>query len=655
MLKIKQSTILFITLLVFVLFDTYLNKHTFPLTEGWWETYSWLEENSKLYVDYNLALPPLYINLISLIRSWTGENFYTIRTAFIGLKLIEMLGVYGLLKILTKDYKSCIFGLIVSETLIVIFNPVYLLKDYHTLVSILVTYAIYSNFNALLTKNYTRKIFFIISGILLSCLVLTKQNIAALTILAFIILNIHAFINKKTTLNEIIVQASSSLISLYIYSNINGWDWTKSYLSNDSKGGLVTILSRFITDTTSIKIYVTSLVISALILNYRLIDKKLKNALTTFKHEKTILLCLFLSTFVFFRELTIPLALGWPIVRFILSKSTQALFVLPFDVLIVTYALSFAGTLTAGYNFVSMQIPIAICYAEIYNYFKTSKKHFLYIFISTLIFVTSEFTMEKIFSSSYNWWGYAISPGSLSTYDTKFEQLKDIKVDKNTSLIFDAIYNTGNSLEKNQQIFAYPNIPIIYKLLDKKPPVSYPVQWFDVLPSGKAEEIIRTLNTKKPDLIYWLKPTKYVYNGHAELRKLPSGMSKIDKVLIQNINDNTYSVIFDHAFTDNFQTMDSFVNEITEPVSVSYNCSKCDLTILRKYVQEEKIIDYSFSEKYISKSNNAEFIVKENQFQIIDITFKNNIAMDYFENSIDKFDFKRSNEELFRFLILKKN
>ena len=50
-----------------------LNLNVFPITEGWWETYAWLSKSQKMYVDFNLAFPPLYTNIISHILTYTDK------------------------------------------------------------------------------------------------------------------------------------------------------------------------------------------------------------------------------------------------------------------------------------------------------------------------------------------------------------------------------------------------------------------------------------------------------------------------------------------------------------------------------------------------------------------------------------------------------
>ena len=53
-----------------------LNLKVFPLTEGWWETYAWLSKSAEMYVDFYLALPPLYTNFLSLILEYTKKIIY---------------------------------------------------------------------------------------------------------------------------------------------------------------------------------------------------------------------------------------------------------------------------------------------------------------------------------------------------------------------------------------------------------------------------------------------------------------------------------------------------------------------------------------------------------------------------------------------------
>ena len=635
MKRLSHNIILLLTITLFIIFDFILNKYTFPLTEGWWETYSWLSDNFTLYKDYNLPFPPLFIELISFIRSIVGEDFYSIRSTFLLLRIIEMLSIYLMIKFVTRESYSAIFGMIVAQILVVALNPVYLVKDYHILVAILVNLTIISHFYSWNYLGIKRLMLIILSGIFLAGLILTKQNVAVLLIAGSFASYFVGYYRKEFKIHELLLIVLSIILPIVIYTFTRSDLWVSAYLSNDSKGSAGTVFTRFLSDPHSIKIYLVSIFLWCLIISYKEIDRRLGYVFSKFKYEKSILFGLFLSTVVYFNELIIPLALGWPLIRLFLHIRDKLIFRAVIPVLMLSASLAYAGTMTAGYNFVSMEVLIAICYAEIYLFFKDKRPQLT--IILACIFATILFTETKIFTSSYSWWGYNLSPVLNAKQESKFPELKNIKLDKITSEILEQAYNISIEIKEDQTIFAYPNIPIFYKLLKKSPIVSYPVQWFDVFPTKKSNEVIKSIENKKPEYIFWLKPPAAVYSGHAMLRKMESGMSLIDRFLMENIDKGIYKKLYKQELTDNFYTKGSYQNEVIDPVFSKYNCNiPCDLKFIEPYFARRDVLEFSESKNTIK------------------IKFKNIIAQSEFDNNINFSTFQRV-DELFSFLILKKN
>ena len=240
-----------------------LNLKVFPLTEGWWETYAWLSKSAEMYVDFYLALPPLYTNFLSLILEYTKKIIY-IRWVLLVIYFINVYLIYILCKNLTKS-NYAVIGVFVSQILIINNNPVWLSKDYHTLVSLLATVFLIASYKLIL--DYRKYIFYSsILGFITALLALTKQNIALVSFISALIIIIF---NKKTSSKVVIkslcIYFTSITSFLSGYSYFYTWNWTSAYLNNDSKGTASTVLFRFITDPNAAQI---SFAVVALLLTY---------------------------------------------------------------------------------------------------------------------------------------------------------------------------------------------------------------------------------------------------------------------------------------------------------------------------------------------------------------------------------------------------
>lgn len=157
-----------------LLFTITLNLHVFPLTEGWWETYAWLSSYQRMYIDFNLALPPLYTLLIKAIMSYS-DNLIFIRMILLTIYLLNLYFIYIFLGYISNRTYA-IIGVFISQSLLILNNPVWLSKDYHTLVSLLVTICSIFTYKYLNTKNKISELKYIfILGIISGLITLTSK------------------------------------------------------------------------------------------------------------------------------------------------------------------------------------------------------------------------------------------------------------------------------------------------------------------------------------------------------------------------------------------------------------------------------------------------------------------------------------------------
>ena len=637
-----------------------LNLKVFPITEGWWETYAWLSKTEKIYVDFQLALPPLYTNIISIILEYTNKIIY-IRWILLVIYFINLYLMYILCKKLTKS-SFAIIGVFVAQILIINNNPVWLSKDYHTLVSLLVTifvivlYGLISNGKRYLINSLAL-------GFITALLVLTKQNIALICFLSAILT--IAF-NKNTLLKIVlkstVIYIASLLATLSLYSYINSWNWINVYLNNDSKGGTSTILLRFVTDHGIAKISwrVLGLFLAFLILQ-KIISNN-NNLLIVFK-EYIYRSLNFYDKYISIKIEIIGYFIIFILFYFIFQKNETtgfySLMLSYFCINLYKYfsdggdhkfqlisinllMLAYAGTMTAGYNNVSLELLIAIFVTIFLNYiskiFSLSKLAitFIVLILSICLFFT-----QKINKNSYDWWGYSTDSVRNSNYYSNNPKLKDISIDYTTKEILDAVDSAISVSKPTDLIFTYPSIPIFYWLYDKKPLVNSIVQWFDVMPSSHTNRVIKDLEATPPKFILWLKPPSFVYQGHLMMKKTQLSMNVIDDYIYDQINNGGYRIIktipIFHG-NDNANTS-SYLRYVKEPISYQFLCSVCSNSDLNDMLMRGNILYYNKNMDY----NNNNYI---------DINFKNKYQANLF---ISKYNLFPINQNDWIFYILEKN
>lgn len=548
MKKNVENLTLILTLFAILLGNLAISKYVFMLTDGWWEVYSWL--NAKGYSLYNdpiyLRFPPLFVIITEQFSP--TFNLLDLRYAW---SFVQVANAYILYKFL-RQYSGALPSIIaVSLTVgFVLSNPVYIPKDYHSLVSLLVTSVFYfiskSDF---LYKNSD----LMIVSFFLGLLVLTKQNIGVFfssSVILYIIVN-----NKDTLMSRF-----KKLIFILIFFIIPicialVWDksWVSSYIGNDAKGNPLTVLFRFITDETSVKYLIYTLILIGIlnILSRLEIQTssnqniKFKNLSLSFSKLEPSYLFLLLYILVIFLavviikkpSLIIVFSLAWPFIR--LGYAKNKLLWIPL------YGFVYCGTMTAGYNSVSTDILVALFIAEftqiIVDKYKINTTSIYLVFIGFLGFFLV--TQSKYLSNvGYDWWG--LKSGSIKSAhncNLDFNYLKGFCTDKETSEIVRAIYDEKNNIRNTSKVFAYPNVPVVYKLLNVNPYVP-PVLWFDVTTTGQGVNTVSTLKKMPPDYIFWMKPPSSVYEGHFNLLRKPPAMENIDNWIRQSLIQGRYKV-----------------------------------------------------------------------------------------------------------------
>lgn len=590
---VVAALLFFLTILGF---DLLVSTKTFMITDGWWETYVWLKDSQiSLYRELGLKLPPLYISLIGVATKFLGETYLSLRYF---MSAVHLLAAFLLCLWLRTwvNWKGTLIGAGVAIGLVVA-NPVYLPKDYHTLCELLIVLILF-----LLGKvpNYFNKRLGVIIPLMVggSCglLLLTKQNLGVFFSFG-VFLYLAVITNAgRPAVTKWCVASCSLFIAGYavppLILTLNDPSWLSIFIGNDAKGGLATVLFRFLFDLDARRVLAVAIVVTALplVIDFHVLsDRILSSRVFRINHRK-LFSWLVISTILVFalkvRSLLFALALAWPILRLypffregggIEDRHYRFLW-------IPLYALAYCGTQTAGYNAVSMEMLVALFVAELSCLAIAkldlknlpSKSFYFGGVLAFLIIVSPKATGEV----GYDWWG--LKAGSLFTHPKEqlgFPELDGISADPTTAKIFQTVASYGATLSDSERIFAYPSIPIIYSLLKKKP-IGDPVLWFDVATLRDGKNTIAALEMAKPKYIFWLRPPSFVYAGHFRLRKLQSAMGLVDQWLVDAIRSGEYSIstvilTFDPSNNDEILPTPKLVN-IPQYIAPCHTASNCE-------------------------------------------------------------------------------
>lgn len=629
---------LFLFSIIILTFDIVLSKYSFPLTEGWWETYSWIGKEKKLYQEINLSFPPLFILIQGLILKFT-DNLLTIRILY---SFIHLLEFYLLTKAvgLFFDKKYAIIGAFIAEVLMIIKNPVWIVKDYHLIVSILELMVIIFTFHIYRIKNGFRIKNQIILSFTFTLIILLKQNVALIIILTTLLTFFLAFKRKKLLIYNILTTIVLTTLFINIFSHFYGYEWLNTYIQNDSKGGLSTVFLRIIQEKSARNVIFSSLIVFGLIIIISIInetfikdyigkkrlifkEKLYEDNINRLKLNLAYVLFVFsLIGAIFFIDSKILYVI---IISFILSKlHLYRIFSVGVNqyndsTYLILAGIIYTGTMTAGFNSVSMEIPTAFFIAFLLSAIYVNKAWTGALMISaSVMFSIYGFYASKVKSNSYDWWGYSVSSVLDARYESSHKKLAGISLDKNTE---DILSKTSLFMQdKNTTLLSYPSIPIFYYLYQKLPIISSPVLWFDVYSSKNSKYDMQLLKENNPDYIFWLRPAFHAYEGHSAMKSTKLPLVSIDDYIATLVANGKYKVVYiKPVLGDNdVNGVNIYKKNILNPVNAEFNCSKCSEILLDQMNDDDGIMKYDFS-RYPGKIN----VVFKNNFYLADFIEKN--------------------------------
>lgn len=664
--KINLSFPYLILLAIVLIFNFLLSKYQFFITEGWFETFAvYANSGIDIYKDYDYFLPPLTVSIFSGLINFFGLDFISFRYIFALFHALNVYIIFFILQRYTNTYSAAIGSLLTF--FLIINNPAFLAKDYHTIVSLLVSLLIlvlpYRNENKKIDNKTP-----IYIGLLVGLLILTKHNIGVIFGLSiFLYLNLILFSNKH--------QLSESLkINLYLFISLFAVlssfttfvspSWLSIFSLDTPKGLIHTILFRFILDPTNRKIIFVSILFIALIYIFYFLLKSYKYKFVTFLNYYLASIALFFritdyqagranmflflvltfiaAIFILFKlkiSILFVFALSWPLLRLLKSNTkNDVLFCIPL------YTLAYCGTTTAGFNSVSLEILLALFFAELIFTIRqlciTSKDNYnLRNFLAPVIFITLTFGVTKLVNPSYNWWGLktnSIVDNIQNERSFKSGYFKNIHMDKFTYDILN--YADNNDLNN---LLTTPSIPLFHLLTEKKSEFSL-LYWYDVTTLKSQEKTANILLESPPRNIFMLKVPDYVHAGHYSLIKKNNFLppKAIENIVTKKYIAGEYDIDFaraninyelcDDEFITNYISScnlqensnlifyvsiekSKYFNELIKKCERTHQCKTVDTYLLdKKYVHEMIVANQYWYKELIENGkamhiNNKEF------------------------------------------------
>ena len=549
--------------LIVIIANLIIFNRFFQPSEGWWQTFGYLiNKGQEPYSDFNSAITPAFMYFNSILLNIFGEKLILFRVFGIATVLTTILLLQWLLSKLTNRNSAAIA--VFSAFALNMSTPVFLPYDYSSYIDILLVLSLVLYYLTLKSESLYKAVTYTFSlGCILALILFMKQNIG-------LFFGLATFVGLIVWKKSYVVLHVLSLITGYVLVfygfslliDLNAV-WEGLFLNNDAKGSVITVLFRFILDLKSLLILLASILLVSLLVmisKYKAFIlsskywKKLNNIkILNFLYIASIALYLLIffnitpfrylfETAIFIITIGVFLYLIYQLIIKGKNDSEFNKFILPI------VALAYSTTHTAGYNFIGMYFVVAFSLAYLFYKIKLSKKTAL-IYLAVILLMTN--LMISNIKEPYNWWGLTQGDIFSSKYETNYEQLAGIKVDKKTRDFFNTVkFNIEKYSKSDDDVYLFPHIPIFYLLHHKTPPVKSIIQWYDFATTKQLEEDLKVLKTDLPNVIVWLDPPAFVKIGHSNMLDHQIIQEQYDDLFYKLITEGDFEVVHTSGFID---------------------------------------------------------------------------------------------------------
>lgn len=216
----------------------------------------------------------------------------------------------------------------------------------------------------------------------------------------------------------------------------------------------------------------------------------------------------------------------------------------------ISYASGTCGGLANG------QATLGVAFIIFWLLYYISKNGFVWAGIAELLLI-SVFCVQTVslkLVNTYYWWEMRTASHWENTVQCSVPLLKGIYISQDESKLYDNIYQiVSKETEETENIYCFPNIPIIYSMCDRiDPGVKSKVQWFDVSTDDTLREDIFVISNNPPKAIIIYNTPDGAYDAHEKLFRNGkiSGTREMRNYLTKLVNEKYVCAGVFNAYTN---------------------------------------------------------------------------------------------------------
>jgi hypothetical protein len=536
--------------------------HVFPLTDGWYDSLVYLERHGRrTYADLDFALPPMTVMFYRFLAWVTGDHIALGRLAGVGLSLLNA-ALAGILVARSMKLATAIAAALLLFIIETTF-PVYLARDYHSLVTFFSLLCIHVMFAATSAESRMRTALSAGCGAIVWLLFMTKQNVGLVVGMAFgatlavrLLTSLLAPAGQRRLGRRYAIDIVAFIAGLGLAIGLTMIldpfavglsELIAGLVSVHSKGSVLYIATRALHDPSNASILVSGGTMAlfglAAIASLQVAQRLLPLLSSLPQHLRNAVSPLaYIGSVVVLMSFVIPHRADWATVDGLALFAVSAFLFdaglwfheLLFDrkaseiqfVRVALFgALVFANSMTASINTVGVGILLIYYMGRSIDWVlehvnradKDWQKLSVVMLVVLVAILSGRLEVHKLLAP-YSWWGIAESGIQTASAAAPGEALRGLSVSPERSDMLVSVVNIIRSrTSASEPIFVTPNIPILYALSDRQPTTRTFVQWFDFAKDTSLAEDYRRLAGDLPKVIVEMVLPDTIYTGHERL------------------------------------------------------------------------------------------------------------------------------------------
>ena len=584
----------------------------FPITGGFYSVAAKSMENGMLpYKDFQLLFPPVYIYIIRLLCEIFGYSFIVIRIFGIIVFCLEAILLFYIFKRLFNNV-SAFAGSLIAVFMMQSGNA-FTAYDYGRIHDIFIYIAILFLF-AILSDDISYKkslLLSLLSGICMGLTIATRQSsgiLVAVTIGGLLCAKIIFLDHKSQGLLDffaycvgitlflgglILVLKSENMLSAFLNSTTTealsakggilqalfGWIkpavirmWTsKYYIIIGCVWGIVCYKAQktFPKDGNKKEnnawIVLSGVFILFMILSY----SSLSLALYAQKfYNDNIPYIIFLILFLSFVVL-----LGYFLYLKLIKNIVNYKLVLFLSLEAILIAISWGGAMSASLGFLTGYSTLGLFCALAVYFVSKAQRHILENINLLFVFAFCAIFFCNKIVAPYSWWGLNEGSTDKLIYTVDLPYMEGIRTSKQTKCMLEEISQIiKQNADDNDEIFAYPHMPIYYLLTDHQPFTYSYIQWFDVSSDKALKQDMKKIEQVQPKIIIMECLPDFVFDGHEKsFRAGEKSQQRImQEQLLEFVTSNNYAKVKEineqndyviQVYVKDYEEKDSLVTE----------------------------------------------------------------------------------------------